>query len=322
MIKRISITKSPLYKLSSKSKLAKILGCNTQFLHNFRSSTKQYKLFSLPKPENKEKRPVEDPKPYIKNIHSRLKQLMAIIEVPDYLKSGVKGKSHIDNAKVHLGHPYCVTLDIKGFFQAGRKTFLYHMFRTTFKMVDDIAWVLADILTINKGGADSYFPTGSPSSQLLIFWCYKQTFDDIENFCASNGITFSLYVDDMTFSSGRPIPKSFIKRIKNRLEHIKLCINVNKTKFYGAHDAKVITGCAITKNGLQVKNKKRHDIIKLIKYSDINNMSALEIRPVLGKITSQQQITPGFMTPTRQKLLTRQRLLKKKSKKKTCTKLI
>jgi hypothetical protein len=229
-----------------------MLGCRISLLHNFRSSKGQYKLFTLPKAGSKDRRPVEDPKKHLKDIHGRLKNLLCGIEVPDYLKSGVKGKSHINNAKAHLGHDHCITMDLKGFYQTGRKTFLQYMFKSTFKMLEDIAWLLADIATINKNGPDSYFPTGSPLSQILIFWCYRQTFDDIDVLCKSKGITFSLYVDDMTFSSNRKIPKSFIAEIKRRIEYVKLSINDGKTKVYGANKAKIITGCAVTKNGLQV----------------------------------------------------------------------
>lgn len=315
MTTTISITDCPLYKLSSKSKLARLLGCKTQFLHNFRSSKGQYSLFTLPKKhDSKERRPIEDPKPYIKAMHNRLKNLLSPVELPGYLNSGRKGKSHIDNAKAHIGHPFCVTLDIKSFYQSGRKTFLYHMFRSTFQMSDDIAWLLADLVTINKEQKDSYFPTGSPISQLMIFWCYKQTFDEIDAFCRSKNITFSLYVDDMTFSSEHPISKSTIKHIIKRLKHVHLDINDGKTEFYNPNQAKLITGCALTKSGLQVRNKKRLDIIKSIKNSDINKMSASEIRPILGKITSQQQVTAGFMNPTKQKLLARQKNIRKTNK--------
>ena len=309
----LPIKNSHLYKLSSKTKLATLLGCSTQFLHNFRSSSRQYKIFTLPKPNSKERRQVEDPKDFIKDIHRRLKNLLSVIEVPNYLKSGIKRKSHIDNAKTHISANYCVVMDLHGFYRSGRKTFLREMFKTTFKIVDDIAWLLADIATIpqkRKDGIESYFPTGSPFSQIIIFWCYKKTFDDIDAICETHGITFSLYVDDMTFSSPHKIPKSFNKLIEKRIESVKLKLNVNKTSRYGKNDTKIITGCAIKDNNIFVKNKKRQDIIDALQKTDVDAMSIKDIRSTLGKITSQQQIEPDFMDCTKRKLLAKLRALK------------
>jgi len=206
--KRIPLINSPLYKLSSKSDLAKLLGVRTQILHKFQNSVRQYKRFTLPKPDSRERRPVEEPKSFIKGIHKKLKLILATIEVPDYLKSGVKGKSHIDNVKTHKDANYCVTMDLQHFYQTGRKTFLYQCFKEIFLIVNDIAWLLADLATIpeTNNSKESYFPTGSPLSQIAIFWCYKKTFDDIDKICKQRGIIFSLYVDDMTFSSQRKIP--------------------------------------------------------------------------------------------------------------------
>lgn len=316
--KRIPLKNSPLYKLSSKSKLAKLLGCSTQFIHNYKSSAFQYKIFSLPKPKSKERRPVEDPNDFIKKIHTRIKYLISEIEVPDYLKSGVKGKSHIDNAKAHKDCNNLVSMDLHHFYQTGKKMYLYHVFKSTFLMLDDLALFLADIATIphkEKNGSDSYFPTGSPSSQILIYWCYKKTFDDIDNICKKFGIRFSLYVDDMTFSSNKKITKSFENLIKKRIESVGLELNDNKTKRYGKDTVKFVTGCAIKDKNLSVRNNKRHDVIDILSKIDIDDMSVADIRPTLGRITSQQQIEPSIFAHTKRNLLAKQRLIKKNRKK-------
>lgn len=315
---RIPLKNSPLYKLSSKVKLAKLLGCPTQFIHKYKSTRGQYKLFTLPKPGTKERRPVEEPKEFIKKIHGRLKGWLCAIEVPEYLKSGVKGKSHIDNAKTHTDSDFCVTMDLHHFYQMGQKMFLCHMFQTTFLMPNDIALFLSDIATIpqkKKDGTDSYFPTGSPLSQILIFWCYKQLFDDIDVLCRERGITFSLYVDDMTFSSKRKIPKSFENLIKKRIESVKLELNEKKTKRYDKHETKIVTGCAIKDKRLSVRNKKRHDVVNTLNKLEIDKMSVQDIRPTLGKITSQQQIEPKIFDHTKRQLLARQKAIKKSRKK-------
>lgn len=46
------------------------------------------------------------------------------------------------------------------------------MFRDIFLMEKDIAWLLTDLVTV-----DGKLPTGSPSSQTIVFWAYRDMFE-------------------------------------------------------------------------------------------------------------------------------------------------
>lgn len=311
-IEKILLEQSPLYNLSSKAKLAHLLGCRTQFLHNFRNSRRQYNIFKIKKTNVTGKRPVEDPNVFLKRIHSKFKSLISEIKTPEYLHSGTKGKSHITNARSHIDAKYCVTLDLQSFYQTATKTFLSYMFHTVFQMPDDIAYCMSDIATIPYKPSDehnSYFSTGSPLSQILIFWCYKATFDYIDRLARKNGIIFTLYVDDITFSSNRPIPQSFIKTIEKRLEKVGLHLNNKKTKWYYPKDFKIVTGCAIKNGTMKVKNCKREEIIIKLKQND---NSSKAIASIVGKISSQQQIEPNIMNTSKQQLIAMRRKSNKK----------
>ena len=311
-IEKKPLEQSPLYNLSSKAKLSHLLGCRTQFLHNFRNSRQQYNIFKIKKKNSTEKRPVEDPNIFLKRLHSKLKKLITEIQTPDYLHSGTKGKSHITNAQSHIAAKYCVTLDLKSFYQNARKTFLRYMFHTVFQMPDDIAYCVADIATIPYTQSyehNSYFSTGSPLSQILIFWCYKGTFDYIDRLAREKGIIFTLYVDDMTFSSTKPIPKKFIKSVERRLGKVCLQLNNKKTKWYYPENFKIVTGCAIKNGTMKVKNCKREEIIIKLKQND---NSSKAIASIVGKISSQQQIEPNIMNASKQQLIAMRRKSNKK----------
>lgn len=306
---KILLEQSPLYNLSSKAKLAHLLGCRTQFLHNFRNSRRQYNIFKIKKTNGTGKRPVEDPNVFLKSIHSKFKSLISEIQTPEYLHSGIKGKSHITNARSHIDAKYCVKLDLQSFYQTATKTFLSYMFRTVFQMPDDIAYCMSDIATIPYKPSDehnSYFSTGSPLSQILIFWCYKSTFDYIDRLAREKGIIFTLYVDDITFSSNRPIPQRFIKTIEKRLKKVGLHLNNKKTKWYYPKDFKIVTGCAIKNGAMKAKNCKREEIV--IKLKQDNN-SCQKIASIVGKIASQQQIEPNIMNASKQQLISKRNKL-------------
>lgn len=297
-----NLKNNPFYKLSSKRKLSTLLGCTSKFFHTFRNSRDNYKIYEIPKPNNPiEKRPVEEPKKNLKILHQKIKRILDKLEYPEYLQSGIKGKSYIGNAKKHcyLGSNYCTTVDLTAFYQHGRKTFLANTFRKDFQIVEDIAWLLADIMTIpTKDKSEAYFPTGSPISQLAIYLTYKKTFDDIAILSKKKGITFTLYVDDMTFSSSHKISKTFLKTIINRLKNVHLEINSKKTQYFKPRTAKIITGCIVKKNQIFVRNSKRKEIIDALS-SNLTDKGKVQL---IGKIAAQQQIQPNIFSNTKKKL--------------------
>ncbi len=186
------------------------------------------------------------------------------------------------------------------------------MFRTVFLTPVDIAYCISDIATIpykTSQEHNSYFSTGSPLSQLLIFWCYKNTFDYIDRLAKTKGIVFTLYVDDMTFSSPIPIPQHFINSVENRLKKVGLCLNKDKTKRYSPKDFKIITGCAIKDGTMKAKNCKREEIIVKMKQND---NSSKAIASILGKIVSQQQIEPNIMQVSKRQLMAKHKRTQKK----------
>lgn len=174
------IETSPLYKLSNKRKLAEILGCNNKFLDHFVFTRDNYKIWQQPKKNGKGTRPVENPCDTLKRVQSKLNKLLSRIITNDYLMSGKKHTSYISNAKYHAENPYVFCFDLKSFFQKASRKYICSAFINEFKMSPDIAWLLTDLVSIpNEEGTDGYIPTGAPTSQNVIFWAYKKTFDRI-----------------------------------------------------------------------------------------------------------------------------------------------
>ena len=121
-------------------------------------------------------------------------------------------------------------------------------------------------------------------------------------------MVFTLYVDDMTFSSNTSISQSFIKFVEKRLEKVGLHLNKDKTKWYGPKDFKIITGCAVKNGTIKAKNCKREEIITKLKQND---NSPKGIASMVGKIAAQQQVEPNVLNASKQQLVSK----RKKSKK-------
>ncbi len=282
-----TIKTSPFYKLSSKRHLCELLEINYS-LKTLRSLCLDSKYFARSK-KKKTKfgqdklRPIEEPKPDLKKIHSRLKDLFARIEAPPYLKSGVKGESYKTNAEAHLVQKakYYVMMDIKAFFPSCTQNSLFKSLKDHFEMMPDIAWTLSNLVTY-KG----HVPTGSPFSQQAAFWANKSIFDEIGKLAQKYSIAFTLYVDDMTFSSQKRIPQAFLNGVNKLLNSNDLRIKASKTEFCGPNDFKCVTGAGITPSGnLAVPNKRKKTIISCAKKPDL---TLKDLSSLVGRINEVQ----------------------------------
>lgn len=313
--KTLKIEQSWLYRLGRKRDLASLLNLAPSELkalttdENFKEWTK--------KGENGGKdRLIEQPHPPLKAALSTLHSILRSVETPPWLMSGKKKIKPRDNAEAHRQNGYMVTVDIAKFYQSTKREFVYLAFKKQFQQADDVASLLAVLVTYKD-----HIPTGTPTSQLMAFWAYKQTFERIHNLCVANGITMTVWVDDITFSSPKPFPKNWTKDIGKIVNSVSLSLKQEKTKEYLPSEYKVATGSAISPSGkILVKNQKRKELIDLLKGRRVEALPLKPAKTILGKLTSQRQNEPDFFTSVyerckvRVQALERIKALKKKAK--------
>lgn len=121
-----------------------------------------------------EKRNITAPDRRIKEIQTRILQLLQKVERPEWLISGEKGKCYIDNGKKHIHSNYFLTMDIKKFYDNCEREYVFRFFRDRLLMAGDLAGLCTDIVTYEGG-----IPTGCPTSQLLAFYAYENMFNEI-----------------------------------------------------------------------------------------------------------------------------------------------
>lgn len=291
------LTSSPLYRLRNKRKLAALLDTSVNDLLRL-SRDEYYKVFSIEK-EGGKPRPIQAPSRDLKLIHRKLKKVLSRIETPEWLISGKRKKSYVDNAKEHVNGDHMINIDIKQFYPNCKREFVIDTFKRTFLMADDIALLLSDFVTYS-----GFIPTGSPVSQLMAYWAYAPTFHRIQKLAERFGVKMTVYVDDLTFSSSKPISGSLIYLVGLELKVVGHSLKRNKTAISGSSDFKIVTGCAISTNGvLQVPNKQRFKIWRILKkQKDPTALSEKEQKSLLGRIESARQIEPKFFDSVYQKL--------------------
>jgi len=97
--------------LYSKKKLAEILNLHSPAdLIALTRLDAPYRKFDAKNKKNTKLRPVQMPCRELYPVHVRIFKLFRRVELPDYLHSGMQGRSYITNAKAHLGTKKTYTL--------------------------------------------------------------------------------------------------------------------------------------------------------------------------------------------------------------------
>ena len=194
----------------------------------------------------------------MKKWQRRVWDLMARIEKPDWVISATKGKSYKDNASKHRSNGYVMTMDISSFYPSCVREYVYRLFRERLECSPDVAQCLTDICTYQGG-----IPTGSPASQAVAYFAYAKMFEEIEDLARTYGCTFTLYVDDMTFSSQDNFSwKKLAYEVDGVLHKYGHRAKGSKTKYRLPGDFKIVTGVCLAPDGaLVAPNKLRSKIV-------------------------------------------------------------
>lgn len=277
MLKRYSLTESRLYGLQSKKRLAALLGIDLPMLRGLIMKTDNYRVFTVQRGNGKARK-VEEPKPEMKALHSRLANLLSRIESPSYLHSGTKGRSYVTNAEAHVGPDQVIKTDLSKFYPSTTHHHVFVGLLREFKCSGDVAKLLADLCTY-----DGHVPTGSPVSMLIAFYAHKQIFDQLHRRMDALGVRLTVYVDDLTMSGERLNP-FHLCAVKKSFQSVGLACH--KTRVFHRHAPKVITGAVVTERGLRLPNRRHRNIGEGInRLSEAS--SAPEIQSLSRKLLGQ-----------------------------------
>ena len=253
---RYEINQCALYKCSNKKRLEHLLLLKENELKQIKEYVRYYN-FSTPKKDGSPRK-ITAPCDKLKRIQRRILRLLSPIKRPDWLISGERGKSYIDNGKSHIDSKYFLAMDIKSFYPNCQREYVFRFFTDVLYTAPDIAKILTDIITYNGG-----IPTGCPTSQLIAYYAYENMFKEIYEIALKYHCKFTLYVDDMTFSSNFPFnPKKLEQEIDIQLRRYKHKPKYSKVKYYPANTFKLVTGTTVSPdNQLLVTNNLRQKIV-------------------------------------------------------------
>ena len=286
MSKMYSLQVSPLYRMRNRRKLAILLGLSEDY---FKCEHKyEYNTFSRLKANGKDMRYFAVPADDLKIIQKKICKLLSRIETPDWVMTGKKHCSYIYNAERHKDNAFVKTMDISQFYDSAQRSHIYKMFVDTFKMSNDIAWLMTNLVTY-----ENKLPTGSPSSQMVVYWTYSRMFDEIYKISQRYQCEFTLYVDDMTFSSRKPINKQLRQDVAYQLKMNGLKAKPQKDHYYQAGKLKEVTGVGLKDGRKIVLNRKRKQILEQFNKCK-KSSNILEIEKLNGMLCALRQIEPDI----------------------------
>ncbi len=294
-LKKYDINQCLLYKCNSPRNLKRALKIIDEEYKDIIKLVKYHK-FQIDKKDSVEKRNITAPDKRIKEIQTRILQLIQKVERPEWLVSGEKGKCYIDNGKKHIHSNYFLTMDIKKFYDNCEREYVFRFFKDKMLMAGDLAGLCTDIVTYNGG-----IPTGCPTSQLLAFYAYENMFNEIYEIAQKYGCKFSLYVDDMTFSSEITFDKNrMVNEIDRKLRQYGHKPKYKKIKYYSHGEFVPITGTVVTRNHeLKVPNRLQKRVyndfqeVKNYKGKKLTQEEQKKINSLKGRIQASENIEPG-----------------------------
>jgi len=191
---------------------------------------------------NKKKRIINPSKKRLKILQKRIhKSILNEIKMPDYAFGAIKRRDNVDNSKKHQGKKYKFTTDLKDFFPSITNEAVFKMFVSQ-RFSPTVARILTQLTTF-KGK----IPQGAPTSSTVANLVFIKTGDILNKFSKENSITFTSFVDDMTFSSA----KDFKSKIPAILEVITNDYRISHKKTFYSRNPN-ITGLHPMNNHLKL----------------------------------------------------------------------
>jgi len=199
----------------------------------------------------------KDGNPRIRTLYpskGKLKEIQAIIKnailsklaLSQGVYGGVKGKDSVRNAKVHKGKKYKFVTDLKDFYPSVRPKMVYQaLIRYGFS--SDVASILTKLTTYKN-----QVPQGAPTSTHITNIALSDLDDYMTDLCSKRNISYTRYVDDMTFSSQQCF-KIVLPEIITAIEKYGLKLSHRKTSY--AAGSIMITGARVRNNSLSVSDE-------------------------------------------------------------------
>lgn len=226
----------------------------------------EYEVFHIPKKNGI--RLIESPCEPLKKIQFKMKNGLQAVYAGccaeaayGYVLHALRSREPrniLYNAKKHLGQKYMLNLDLSDFFhQVTSERVSTLLQEPPFEFREKLSKLFTGLTTFN-----GRLPMGSPTSPPLSNFAMLLVDQVLTGWCKDHQITYTRYVDDLTFSSEHEINYNTLENIGGILIKHRFVINSKKIRFFGPEDMKIVTGLELKNDKVKVPEGFIHDLLK------------------------------------------------------------
>ncbi|MEO0625663.1 MAG: reverse transcriptase family protein [Bacteroidota bacterium] len=238
----------------------------------------QYRYFSIPK-KNGGMRQLEDPVPRLKKVQRKLNDYLQAVyhfhrtdAAYGFLtnpKDDPAPRNILTNAQRHIGCNWMLNIDMENFFHQIDQTRIQQLFEAPLLNFNSKQAETLAALCTNRGR----LPMGAPTSPILSNLACIPLDHDLQNLAKENGMIYTRYADDLTFSAQTEINQQHLHDINGWVEAYDLKLNPNKIRWYGPNDKdKEVTGVLVGKEEVSLPESYMESLQKAIeKLDDVIN---------------------------------------------------
>lgn len=225
-----------------------------------------------------------------------LTKILNNIDIPRYITAFEKNRSIPDMATLHVNKEVVVSVDIKDFFHSIKQSHIYDFF--TGMGIDEMpSRTLSEICTYK-----SFLPQGALTSPKLANIITALTFGPtLKEYCDTNGLTLTIYADDVTISSTNPATNvsEILSFVTSTIRVNSFRVNHAKTKVMWKTSRQYVCGVVVNNKTNMIKKERYklraivHNITKNgVESEALKNQSEIShfIHHIRGRINWLKQL--------------------------------
>lgn len=192
-----------------------------------------------------------------------LRNVLEPMEPHSTCKSYRTGYSTLDNARYHRGQNKVLKLDVLNFFGSLRARWVYNLFQGV-GYTKSVSTLLTNLCCL-----EGVLPQGAPTSGAISNLLLREFDEEILNFSQSNGIRYTRYADDMTFSGKDFDLKSVKQKVSSELNILRLKLNPSKIRCFSRAQRQEVTGVVVNDKlsvPLEYRKKLRQELYYINKF--------------------------------------------------------
>ena len=276
-------------------------GKQLSFLADTNNVQRRCKTFRLRK-KHGGYREITAPKGALRGILQALNLVLQTYDKPTPWAYGfVCGRSVVDNAHPHVGKRYILNLDLKNFFPTiTRQQVAECLTAEPFGFSSLAAKLVSGLATVRTKNNEEVLAQGFATSPTLSNFICREMDKEIAGVATAQGITFTRYADDLTFSADTDILRpqgELVQQVKTIVERYGFRLNEEKTHLQRRGRRQEVTGLMVTEK-VNVSRRYVREIRSLLYiwerygYEDACQAAWKSYRQQHGKTKGHQHCVP------------------------------